>query len=71
MDVDVGDEVVGDDAEFASMSWAIMSLYAFATFSASPETVRTLSLTPGMTLLTPALTPVCSRAQQHSCHPFR
>lgn len=34
---------------------------AFATASTEPETVRTRSWTPGITLLTPALTPVCSR----------
>ena len=33
----------------------------FETASTSPVTVRTRSWTPGMTLLTPALTPVCSR----------
>ena len=31
-----------------------------ATASTLPDTVRTRSCTPGMTLLTPALTPVCS-----------
>ena len=37
-------------------------LHTFATPSTEPVTVKTRSWTPGMTLLTPALTPVCSRS---------
>lgn len=42
----------------------------FATASTDPQTVRTRSWTPGVTLLTPALTPVCSLRSATFFPPF-
>ncbi len=42
----------------------------FATLSTEPLMLRTRSWTPGMTLLTPALTPVCSRRSATFLPPF-
>lgn len=56
--------------EFVNETWGKGGTRTFAIASTDPPTVRTRSWTPGMTLLTPALTPVCSLRSATFFPPF-